>query len=461
MFDEFGNPSWRRIGCTGIFIIAILIAVGLVAVGHQYFGYFNFVVNTSEVGVRTVFGAVDRASIENGTWLLPPGAHTDFTLGADITTINIAYQPYAVTIPEVGLSGGTGTLNQTIGLVLGFDYALPSIVERPDLSQRCVNPRTGEDPICNSVLPLTYDVFQANRSFYLNETTQDQTLFRLTSQATRVCTGNLTLVQVAVGQPRNDLAACLETELQTQARLYGLEIRNVTITDVILPQSVLDSITNLTNAEQVRLQRQADARGTESGVNAQMTIDAALADQQRGISANNIYSTQAAVEADFSARGTLVAGQVTAQANIIYSTQAAVQLNADAQATNASIQQTAIAHNLVVQQAQATSDAYALEISLLQAQVQYDIVRFDTMSQRETERYLVEMYQNNPGYMAYLIALADAEAMSKISRIFYVDPSVDYSVLNGQLMDADGNPVNIQPILDVNAAATPAADQGN
>lgn len=423
---ESSSPSQlsptRVAGGCGIAIIVFLIFA--FTLGQSIFGYWFVNIDSTEIGIPTKFGAVIKELDSNGNPIkdengvekmvvFGPGQYTDIlNFGADVTEINISGIQFSVTDPQVALAGPEQkNIQQTIGVTVA------GTVFRPGITPRGVDdPKTEED---ESIPAMNQILWRDNRALYTNDDVLQAKISELAKQAMKVCVGPRTLAAATVGSDRNDLAFCIDQQLTDLAKAFALDIKSVTVPDVILPPEVEESIVNISKANQ-------DAQLAVAGA----TLAYAQGQQQQAQIVNQV--------------------QVTA---------AAQQAQIQAQSTQSAAKEQAIQAQINVNSAQATLDGAQLQYQKIQAQLKLEIAQLNAQSENAQIERLAYIYQQNPQYAAVIIQTAFAEGLKSVSKVFYI-PTDTKSLnviggVNGTLVNQDGNAVPIVPLQPTAAPTTP------
>lgn len=391
------SPTRVAGGCAIAVIVFLLFSFTL---GQSIFGYWFVNIDSTEVGILTKFGKFVE--------VLGPNQYTDiFNFGADITEISITGQQFTVTDPEVALAGPEQkNIQQTVGITVA------GTVFRPGLTPR--NKGTdGEIPAMNE------DLWRDNRPLYTNDETLRLKIEELAKQAMKVCVGPRTLAGATVGSDRNDLADCIDTQLTALAANFAIDVKSVTVPDVILPPEVASSIKELSAANQSAQLAVANA-----------TLAVAQGQQQQA--------------------------QILANAQV---TAVAQNFAFQAKSTQAAAQKQAIEAQGSVQDAQATNDAALLNYQKAQAQLKLEIALLNAQSENAQIERLAAIYQANPQYAAVIIQTAFAEGLKSVAKVFYI-PTDTKSLnviggVNGTLVNQDGAAVPIVPLAPAVATTTP------
>ena len=85
----------------------------------------------------------------------------------------------------------------------------------------------------------------------------------IAKQAMKVCVGAVDFTNAVVGNSRDTLRQCIDTELDKLANGYVLEVRNIVVPEIVLGEAVqkkLDEITDARFTTQVAVQREEQAK---------------------------------------------------------------------------------------------------------------------------------------------------------------------------------------------------------
>lgn len=214
-----------------IIVVVVIMAIFL-AFSSQFFYFFERV-DEQEVGIQFESGRV--------TEIVGPGVYSDVGLYVDLVRISSQAIPFTVTDEEIITKD-----KQRIGLVASGD------IFRPNLAQK----------------DIIRNLWAQYRSIYLNDELARTRVQDLARQAMKVCVGDRTFDDNIIGTARDELRACVDSELSDLAGNFGLGIENVVVPEVILSpevQTALDAIvqsrleTEKAAQDKLRAQAQADA----------------------------------------------------------------------------------------------------------------------------------------------------------------------------------------------------------
>ncbi len=218
-----------KMGVAGIMGAVFIALVIMLMFGSNFF-YIMKAVEANEMGVQMRAGQIVD--------VVGPGIYNDFGLYVKLHRINMSAIHFSVSDEEVI------TLDkQRVGVVVAGDLFRPTNAE----TIRELWPRY------NRVL--------------LNDAAAMTVIEEWAKQAMKVCVGSYTFDQNVIGEARDVLRICIEAALDELVTGYGMDVRNVTVPNVILSadaQAAYDAITAsrlLTEqARQQELQAAAQAK---------------------------------------------------------------------------------------------------------------------------------------------------------------------------------------------------------
>lgn len=214
-------------------IIVVVVIIGLLLAFSSQFFYFFERVDEQEIGIQFRSGRIHN--------IVGPGVYSDFGLFVEMEKISIQTIPFSVSDEEIITKD-----KQRLGLVVSGDIA------RPDLDK----------------VDQIQGLWAKYRGIYLDDELARTRVQDLAKQAMKVCVGDRTFDDNIIGTARDELRACIDTEVSDLAANFGLEIDNVVVPEVILSpevQTALDAIvqsrleTEKAAQDKLRAQAQADA----------------------------------------------------------------------------------------------------------------------------------------------------------------------------------------------------------
>jgi hypothetical protein len=294
-----------------------------------------------------------------------PGVYTDLTPFASLQRIDASELPFTATDPEVLTND-----SQRIGV------SLQGTVRRPGIDHA--------DVLLGNW--ARFSTFYTNNEALVGRAPgtsgkDDQGVVglmqNLSNQAMKVCVGNSTFNDAAIGTGRDKLRTCIDTELNTLAAGYGLAVNNIVVPTVTLSKQVQDSLDAITKAR----------------------YDQQVAEQNK---------LTAAAQADAQAAQT--AGQIRAD-------QAKVQEQARQDAITAGLnQQALVAQNAVIQQ-QKANDLLAAQQDLAINQAKAAAAAEAAKAANADTAALAGIYQSNPAYANQKAIEAQASAWGKTDKV--------------------------------------------
>lgn len=346
-----------RLGRSFYFIV-VLVAALLIAyfVFGRLFGYVLYSVDSTEVGIRF------RGN--NPYEVVPPGRYTRFGLFEEMRAISISGLPFSVTDPEILTKD-----QQRLG------YQVAGTIHRPGVE------KMGE-VITNWA---NYSIFYTNDQALVGNDTTPGLVTNIAKQAMKVCVGAVDFSNAVVGNSRDALRQCIDTELDKLATGYALEVRNIVVPEVVLGEAVqkkLDEITDARFTTQVAVQREEQAR----------------AEAERDLAVQQ--------------------GQIRVE-------QGKIQEKARQDALTAELNKATLEAQKNVIEAQKSNDLLGAQRDLEIATARNLAATEQALADLAPEMAKATMYQGNPAYTSYLETQALASAYSKMDKMIIpanVDP---------------------------------------
>lgn len=228
----------RNRSLLGKVIIGIVAIVALFLVFSLMGNFFYFLerVEAQEVGVQFRSGQIKD--------VVGPGAYSDMGLFVDLKRVSSQAVPIVVTDQELITKD-----KQRLGLVATADVFRPGTAEKDVLRS----------------------LWAQYSNLYLNDDLLRTRMEDRAKQAMKVCVGDRTFDDAVIGTARDELRACITSELDEMAASYGVNIANVAVPDVILlpeAQARLDEIVQsrlqTEKARQDELRAQAEAAAEQA-----------------------------------------------------------------------------------------------------------------------------------------------------------------------------------------------------
>jgi len=374
-----GKPLFRRVG-------SIVLAIILLIILFIFSGNFYYVlerVQPEEIGVQFSAGRIKD--------VVGPGLYSDFGLFVELEKVSTQAIPFKVTDPELITRD-----KQRIGLVVSGDIFRPGL-EKRDILRR---------------------LWPQYRGIYLQDDLTVARVEDLAKQSMKVCVGDRTFDDAIIGQARDDLRTCIDDELDLLVDQFGLNVANLVVPDVVISEDVqaaLDAIVRsrleTEKAAQDQLKAQAEAAAEQARQEGEIRVEQSRIQEQTRqqtllaeLERERLAAQQAVIEAE---RANDLALLETERAKI-----AATKAN-----------------DLLAAQRDLEINEALAEAAVAKAQAETAV-----------EKALAELYAQNPQYVTWLIAQANASALTETDKlIFTSDGTTPTIVLPGP---------GIQPTVD-------------
>lgn len=387
------NLSAPRIGNRSIIvgIVAIIAIFVLYSFSSQFFYFFERV-EEQEVGVKFRSGRISD--------IVGPGVYSDVGLFVRLERVSSEAVPFRVTDEELI------TLDkQRIGLVVTGDVFRPGVAHVETLRAK----------------------WAQYNEHYRNDDVARAAIEDRARQAMKVCVGDRIFDDAVIGTARDELRACIDTELDELASNYGLNVDNVAVPDVILLQEAQDRLDEIV---QSRLQTEK-AKQDELRAKAE-----AAAEQARQEGAIRVEQSRIQEEArQQKALAELDREKIEAQKSVIEAERANELARVEAQRAIIEAEKAndllAATRELEIQKARALAAA---------EQAKADLAR---------ETALAELYTGNPAFLQREIAQANANALRETDKIIFTPEGVAPTIV----IPGPG----IVPTVDTAAAANTAS----
>jgi hypothetical protein len=334
---EYQIPGFIKV----LICIAIVIFLVLLYTGTPLFGYIAARVQADEIGLVIIRGKLIEM-VGPGTYDKP------FVPFADLVTVKISALNFSATDEEVL----TKDL-QRIGVEVS------GTVSRPGMGA------------------MTETLWSQYRPYYTDDSSLLERMTIISRQAMKVCVGEKTFQEAAVGAARNDLTDCIDSQLSEMGGEFGLDIRNVVVPNVTLGETVqtqLDLITSSRNAtllaEQEKLRFEAESERN-------------LAEQQ----------------------------------GVIKVEQGKVQEQFRQDAITADLERQTLEKERAVIDQQKSNELASAEADLKIATVNTSVAEQDALAETARERAIAQLFQDNPQYAAYLAQELVSKALAGIEKI--------------------------------------------
>lgn len=343
-----------------IIVVVVIIAI-LLAISSQFFYFFERV-DEQEVGVQFESGSI--------TGVVGPGVYSDFGLFVEMQRVSSQAIPFIVTDEEIITKD-----KQRIGLVVSGDIFRPNLAQKETLQR----------------------LWAQYKDTFLDDNLAQTRVENLARQSMKVCVGDRTFDDNIIGTARDELRACIDSELSELAANFGLEIDNVVVPEVILSpevQAALDAIVQsrleTEKAAQDKLRAEAQALAEQSRQEGEIRVEQSRLQEQTKqqtllaqLEQEKIKAQKAVIEAE--------------RANEV----------ARLEAEKVVIDAGKINELLAAQR--------DLEINIALAEAAIEKAKADLAPQAA----LAELYATNPGYLELQMLQANANALQPTDKIIF------------------------------------------
>lgn len=372
---------WRIV----IGAVIVILLFMLLRFAGQFFYFFEEVA-PEEVGVRMKGGQIED--------IVGPGLYSDVGLVVDLRRVSSRAVQFQVTDPELITQD-----KQRIGLVVTGDAFRPG-VENKDILQT---------------------LWAQYGNLYTDDANLRSRMEDRAKQAMKVCVGDRTFDEAVIGTARDELRACITTELDDMASAYGIDIQNVAVPEVILlpeAQARLDEIVQsrlqTEKAVQDRLRAQAESAADQARQEGEVRVQQSRIQEEARQQATLAELEKAKIE---SQRSVIEAERANELARV-EAERAIIQAEKDNELLEASLD---------------------LEVQTARANAASEQARADIARQVE----LAALYAESPAYLSLLIAQANASALKPTDKVIFTPEGSSPTIV----VPGPG----IQPIIDTSA----------
>ncbi len=372
---------WRIV----IGAVIVILLFMLLRFAGQFFYFFEEVA-PEEVGVRMKGGQIED--------IVGPGLYSDVGLVVDLRRVSSRAVQFQVTDPELITQD-----KQRIGLVVTGDAFRPG-VENKDILQT---------------------LWAQYGNLYTDDANLRSRMEDRAKQAMKVCVGDRTFDEAVIGTARDELRACITTELDDMASAYGIDIQNVAVPEVILlpeAQARLDEIVQsrlqTEKAVQDRLRAQAESSADQARQEGEVRVQQSRIQEEARQQATLAELEKAKIE---SQRSVIEAERANELARV-EAERAIIQAEKDNELLEASLD---------------------LEVQTARANAASEQARADIARQVE----LAALYAESPAYLSLLIAQANASALKPTDKVIFTPEGSSPTIV----VPGPG----IQPIIDTSA----------
>lgn len=354
-------PIFRNIGTIAVVVILVLVVIFLLRFTGQFF-YFLERVEAQELGVQFQSGKI--------TDVVGPGIYSDVGLYVDLKRVSSQAVPFTVTDPELITKD-----KQRIGLTVTGDTFRPGLAEKD----------------------LIEGFWAQYGNLYLNDDLLRQRMEDRAKQAMKVCVGDRNFDDAVIGTARDDLRACITTELDEMASAYGVNILNVAVPDVILRE---DAQARLDEIVQSRLQTEK-AKQDELRANAEASAEQA---RQEG----EVRVAQSRIQEEARQQTTLA----ELERQKIESQRAVIEAERSNELTRVEAERAIIQAEKDNELLEADLD---LQVQAARAKAATEQAKADIAKQLA----LAEVYGNNPEYLQLLMVQTNASALKPTDKVIF------------------------------------------
>jgi regulator of protease activity HflC (stomatin/prohibitin superfamily) len=362
MSERSGVQSTLRTGVRiGIGLLIVLAILFLLRFTGQFFYFFEQVA-PEEVGVQLQGGQIED--------VVGPGVYSDMGLFVDLRRVSSRAVSFIVTDPELITKD-----KQRIGLTVAGDAFRPNVADKD---------------VLRTLWAQYSDMYQVDD--LLRARMEERA-----KQAMKVCVGDRNFDDAVIGTARDDLRACITSELGEMADSYGVNIANVAVPEVILlpdAQARLDEIVQsrlqTEKARQDELRAQAEAQAQQAQQEGEVRVAQSRLQEEARQQATLAELEQQKIQAQ---RAVIEAERANELARV-EANKAIIQAEKDNELLEANL-------DLEVQSARALAAA---------EQAKSDVAR---------QTALAEMYARYPAYVTLQLAETNASALSDTDKVIF------------------------------------------
>ncbi|VAW33427.1 hypothetical protein MNBD_CHLOROFLEXI01-4939 [hydrothermal vent metagenome] len=353
--------SFTRIRRVVLIILSSIVLLLLLSFAGRFFYIFDSV-EEQEVGVQFRNNRIHQ--------IVGPGVYSDVGLFVSLETISAQAIPFTVRDEEIITRD-----KQRIGLVVSGD------IFRPNLGQA----------------DLIQQQWSRYRGIYRDDTLASARVLDLARQSMKVCVGDRTFDNNIIGTSRDELRACIDTELNSLIADIGLRVENLVVPEVILSpavQTALDAIVQsrleTEKAAQDELKAAAEAAAEQARQEGEIRVEQSRIQEQ-----TRQQITLAQLEQE----------RLQAQLVVIEATQA----NNLAE----------LAKDQAVLLATKENERFRAEEDLRISEILVEVAFIQAMADTALQQELASIYEQNPEYVQLLLVQANASALNQTDKIIF------------------------------------------
>jgi hypothetical protein len=228
------------------------------------------------------------------------------------------------------------------------------------------------------------------RELYISDEALRTRIDSFALQSMKVCVGDRTFDQAVIGSGRDDLRQCIDEELSGLSAQVGLDIQNVSVPQIIISTEVQASL--------------------DAIVQSRLMTEKARQDAERA--KQEAAAKQAAQE-----------GEIRVQ-------QSVMQETARQETTLADLERLKLEAQIAVIEAQQTNALKQLELQ----RVQLEIAKIDAQIELATEIARATLVTDNPNYLTWIIAQANASALRETDKVIFTPEGVFPNLIFGNAL---------------------------
>lgn len=366
--DNVGR--FAAIGVGGLLLLIVLMLTMCSGVA----GYVGHSVEPNEIGIR--FRENKLVDV------VGPGRYTEFpALFVGIQNVKVEGVPFCAEDAEVLTSD-----QQAIGLKVCGTVLRPSLENAQIYLDKWDEYRaiyTSDDPLVTPIVDGAGNV------------TRPALMESLGQQAMKVCVGDRTFEQAAVGAARDELRRCVDERVSELASPYGLTVENVVVPNVVISEEVRTMLDRITQEKfQTDLENQQALR-------AEAQANRELAEQQ---------------------------GQIRVS-------QGRIQEQQRQRAVTAELEQQALESELQVIVAQKANDLREAQLALEVSEAELAVEQTRSQAELADVFLLAGLYQDNPAYLQLLIQKEWAAAWAETDKVIVPAGTAPSTIINPDGVD--------------------------
>lgn len=366
LFNSQDSKESNKVSTVIKIAVAVFVLLIAVALLFSIFGYVGHSVADDELGIKMRKNQIVE--------IVGPGIYSDFNLFADMVDVKTSGLQFCAEDEEVLTKD-----QQRIGI------RVCGTVFRPKLSQS----------------EVYLSQWSAYKTFYLQDVAligeekdgvrvRDGLMTELSQQAMKVCAGDRTFEDAAVGTARDDLRICIDTELDDLAQTYGLTIHNVIVPNIAIHATVQELLDQITESK-----FQTDL-AVQNALKASAEADRELAEEQ---------------------------GRIRVEQGVI-------QEQRRQEAVTAGLEKASLEAQLQVIIAQRANELRDAELELGVTEAELAVAEARAKADLAETFLLAGLYEDNPEYLDLLIAQTWAAAWNDVDKVIVPAGTSPNTIIN-------------------------------